>query len=232
MKICNQCLEEKEFNQFYKRKDNKDGYRNNCKLCHNLITKSGTIKYQQKEESKEKAKIHNKEYWIENKEYLTIKNKEKYYRNRESYLMSKKDYYVNNKEVIIDKNIKYYCKRKKTDDLFKFKCDIVELVRRSFKSRHFRKNSRTEEILGISINGFRLYLESKFEHWMTWDNKGLYNGELNYGWDIDHIIPLSSAKIQEDVVKLNHYTNLQPLCSKINRDIKRDKLDYKKISSN
>ena len=25
-------------------------------------------------------------------------------------------------------------------------------------------------------------------------------------------------------IKLNHYTNLQPLCSKINRDIKKDKL--------
>lgn len=28
----------------------------------------------------------------------------------------------------------------------------------------------------------------------------------------------------EEVVMLNHYSNLQPLCSKINRDIKRDKL--------
>ena len=59
---------------------------------------------------------------------------------------------------------------------------------------------------------------------MTWENKGLYNGELNHGWDIDHIIPLSTALTEEDLVKLNHYTNLQPLCSKVNRDIKRDKI--------
>jgi hypothetical protein len=68
--------------------------------------------------------------------------------------------------------------------------------------------------------------ESKFESWMSWENKGLYNGELNYGWDIDHIIPLSSADIEEDIIRLNHYTNLQPLCSKVNREIKKDKLDY------
>jgi hypothetical protein len=57
---------------------------------------------------------------------------------------------------------------------------------------------------------------------MTWENKGLYNGELNYGWDVDHIIPLSSVETEEEIIKLNHYTNLQPLCSKVNRDIKKD----------
>jgi hypothetical protein len=37
--------------------------------------------------------------------------------------------------------------------------------------------------------------------------------ELNKSWDIDHIIPISSAKTKEDIIRLNHYTNLQPLCS-------------------
>ena len=59
---------------------------------------------------------------------------------------------------------------------------------------------------------------------MTWENWGKYNGELNYGWDIDHIIPLSSAKTEDDIIRLNHYTNLQPLCSYTNRHIKRDKI--------
>ena len=60
---------------------------------------------------------------------------------------------------------------------------------------------------------------------MNWNNKGLYNGELNYGWDIDHIVPISSAITEEDIIRLNHYMNLQPLCSKINRDIKRDTIN-------
>ena len=70
----------------------------------------------------------------------------------------------------------------------------------------------------------------KFESWMSWENRGLYNGELNYGWDIDHIVPLSSAKKEDDIIKLNHYSNLQPLCSKVNRDIKRDILGYDKCN--
>lgn len=58
---------------------------------------------------------------------------------------------------------------------------------------------------------------------MTWENRGLYNGELNYGWDIDHIIPLSSGKTEEEILRLSNFINLQPLCSKINRDIKKGK---------
>jgi hypothetical protein len=61
---------------------------------------------------------------------------------------------------------------------------------------------------------------------MNWNNHGLYNGKSNYGWDLDHIIPISSAKTEDDVYKLHHYTNLQPLDSHINRDIKRDDTSY------
>ena len=58
---------------------------------------------------------------------------------------------------------------------------------------------------------------------MNWDNYGKYNGCPNFGWDIDHITPLSTAMTEDDMIKLNHYTNLQPLCSYINRIIKKDK---------
>lgn len=46
--------------------------------------------------------------------------------------------------------------------------------------------------------------------------------EQYFSVNIDHIIPLSSAKTEEDIIKLSHYSNLQPLCSKVNRDIKKD----------
>ena len=93
----------------------------------------------------------------------------------------------------------------------------------------YSKTSRTQEILGCSFEEFKIYLESKFENWMSWENRGEYNGEFNYGWDIDHVIPLTHATSKEELVKLSHYTNLQPLCSKINRDIKKNNLEYELI---
>ena len=57
------------------------------------------------------------------------------------------------------------------------------------------------------------------------NNYGKYNGKPNYGWDIDHIIPVSSGTSIEDILFINRYTNLRPLCSYINRCIKRNRLD-------
>jgi hypothetical protein len=95
------------------------------------------------------------------------------------------------------------------------------------KERKFRKKCKTVDIIGCSFLELKLYLESKFENWMTWENHGKYNGDFNYGWDIDHIVPSSMAVDENDLIRLNHYTNLQPLCSKVNRDIKKDKYEKK-----
>ncbi len=125
----------------------------------------------------------------------------------------------------INKNQREYNKKRYDNDiLFRLTSNIRSLIGISLKQKNYTKKSHTYEILGISYKDFLVYLESKFEPWMTWDNRGLYNGSLNYGWDIDHIIPLCSANSEEELLKLNHYTNLQPLCSKINRVIKRDNI--------
>ena len=110
--------------------------------------------------------------------------------------------------------------RKKTDSLYKLKTDICRTIRNSLlynKSGIIRENSKLRQILGCTLQEFKTHLESNFEPWMNWDNRGLFNGQLNYGWDIDHIIPKSSAKTEEELLKLNHYSNLRPRCSFLNR---------------
>jgi hypothetical protein len=138
----------------------------------------------------------------------------------------KKEYDNLNKEKL-NKNRIIRKKNKYSSDInYRVKVNIRNIISKSFKRFGYKKSSKAHEILGCSFEEFKIYLESKFEYWMTWENKGIYNGELNYGWDIDHIIPLSSAENEEDIVCLNHYTNLQPLCSKINRNIKKDCINY------
>ena len=169
------------------------------------------------EDNKEKINIINNKNYEINKEKRNLQNKKWKEKNINRDKELKKNWYEKNKKSIREK-IK---KRKEEDPLFKLKTAISSRIRNGIKSQNFSKNFKTKEILGCTYEEFKLYIESKFESWMTWDNYGKYNGQLNYGWDLDHIIPIHISKTEDDIIKLNHNTNFQPLCSKINRDIKR-----------
>ena len=195
-------------------------------------------KYREKEGNKEIQKEYMKNYspnYINNnKEILQEKSRKYYYKNYERNRLVDKEYYLNNKEKIKAYREKYklirnerHRERIKIDSLYKLKCNINSLIKISFKTSKHIKNSKTQEILGCTIEEFKKHLESKWESWMNWDNYGNPKDgkfEPNKTWDIDHIIPTSSAITEEDIIKLNHYTNLQPLCSHYNRFIKSDKV--------
>ena len=144
-------------------------------------------------------------------------------KNRDKINYKKRLYREKNREKLNNQRNERRNKRRKEDSSFRLIEKIRIIIYKSLKKQGFKKKSKTHEILGCSFEEFKIHLESKFEPWMTWENRGLYNGEFNHGWDIDHIIPLNSAKTEDDVIRLNHHTNLQPLCSKINRDIKNQK---------
>ncbi len=59
-------------------------------------------------------------------------------------------------------------------------------------------------MIGISKEGLWDYLESKFRPGMTRDNYGSV-------WVVDHFFPMAWATNKKDVLRLCHYTNLQPL---------------------
>lgn len=179
---------------------------------------------------KKQWELDNKEKMLESRRRYREKNREKLREAAKVYNDSRKEkqkeYYIENKEKIINYQREYKKKKKQDDPLFKLKSDFSKLLYMSIKRKGFTKKSRTYVILGCEFQEFKEHLEKQFEPWMTWENKGLYNGQTNYGWDIDHIIPQSNALNEEELLKLNHYSNLQPLCSYVNRDVKKNKGNY------
>lgn len=132
----------------------------------------------------------------------------------------------NNKDLVREIKNRYKKKKYNNDSLFKLKENVRNLIRKSHNNLGIKKNTKTEIILGCSYDDFKNYLESKFEDWMNWDNKGNPDDnvlEINKTWDLDHIIPLDTAVTEDDVIRLNHYSNYQPLCSYHNRIIKKKK---------
>lgn len=224
MKRCRRCSIEKELSLYYKHKYHKDGHEQICKECRSCQTK----KFRKNDPTyRERHNLQAKKYRKDNKEKVKESKKLYYINNSESVKQYMKKYFSveENKKRKIKNNIRRRDERIQYDPTFSFICIVKEFIRNSFKRGANSKNGlKTKEILGCTFEEFKLHLESKFESWMTWENRGRYNGDFNFGWDIDHIVPISSAENIDEVIKLNHYTNLQPLCSKVNRDIKKNNI--------
>ena len=91
-------------------------------------------------------------------------------------------------------------KRWHNDPVFKLKELVRGNIRRAIKNT---RSKPIETVLGCTCKELKEHLEKQFLKGMEWSNHG--------EWHIDHIIPLAEAKTEEEVYKLNHYTNLQPL---------------------
>lgn len=198
MKKCGRCNETKPLDDFHNSKSLKDGKQSYCKKC----TKEYKNKYYL--ENKGKIMSYVKEYRENNKERITEYRKEynkKYKEENKDYLREYQKHYVKSK--------------RQSDALFRLKANIRTRTACAFKAKSWRKNSKTEQILGASYEKVMNHIESRFKQGMSWDNLGK--------WHIDHIIPLSSAENKEELIKLSHYTNLQPLWAEENF-VKGDKI--------
>lgn len=171
-----------------------------------------------REKRKEYLKQYNKKYKQTHKEQIKKYNQE----NKDKFKQYKKKYRKNHKEIIQEYDSKYRKKRKREDYLFNMSHQIRNLIRTSFKRESCIKANKTEEILGCKMDYFIEYLIK------TYENNYNEKWDWNYLKDvhIDHIIPISTAKSEEEIIKLNHYTNLQLLKAEDNMQ-KSDKLDWR-----
>jgi hypothetical protein len=185
-------------------------------------------------------KIDKKKFYQKNKEKINDSTKKHREKNINKSLEYSRNYYNKNKEVLLDKKKIYYKKnytiiydklkiynkknkekinltknnyvkiKKSNDPLFKLKILMRDRLNKYYKYSSLNKNNTTFNIIGCTAQFLKEYLENQFTDGMNWNNHGLF------GWHIDHIIPLSSANTEEELYKLCHYSNLQPLWAEDN----------------
>lgn len=225
-KVCTMCQEEKVLEDFTFDKGNKkDGRRASCKECcrkknAEYIKANPDKKLESDKKSYEKLK---EKKLAQKKEYYLIK--------REEILLKRKEYHLNNKDLIVERQKKYRDanleklryknkmyhrinakkltekKQERIDStpLRQFKERIRCLVKNSFYRLKHNKHRHTSQILGANWDIIKEHFVSQFKDGMTWE--AFIAGEIH----VDHIQPLASAKTEEELIALCHYTNLQPL---------------------
>jgi hypothetical protein len=218
---CTKCI--------YHSNKNKEGYKERKKKSHNKWRKTEEGKKKVKEIAQrhdlkvlERNRIIREEKNKIREELIMQKEIEKEERNKireekkriieEKKLEKKKlmEYRKSNewKEIMREKKRKNAYERWKRNwnenEMFALKVRLRNLIRNSFRRQGYKKfNTSTEKIVGMNYGDFKQYLQSRFVDGMSWENRG--------DWHIDHIIPLSSAKSEKELIRLCHYTNLQPL---------------------
>lgn len=194
-KSCIKCKKSLPVDEFYKRSASSDRLDNYCKKCRQCFTNN----YYNKNVDAQRERV--KQYQRDNQDKVA---------QTRSKRVSKMNEYQR----------KYKLARFHSEPLFKLICNLRRSTSMSFKG--LRKDKKTIELLGCSLEEARVHLEASFSQGMSW---------LNYGkWHVDHIIPISSAKNKEQLEKLWHYSNLQPLWAKDNLS-KSDKTNWMRKQS-
>lgn len=128
-----------------------------------------------------------------------------YENNTHKVIMQSSEWAKTNSNRRTQINNKYASKRRKTDESFALSFRLRNRVREALRNAGISKKAETAKIVGMSGRDLLNYLWNKFE--MDYGLPRTFIGLSQV--HVDHIVPLASAKTQEEVLKLNHYTNLQ-----------------------
>lgn len=187
-KTCGKCKLNKSTDEFHKDSNKINGFTSYCKECKKLYRKNNIEQFRERkfrwyQKKKLQKSLIPKQKKIKDKNY------------RPPYKLKRKE-----KERL----------QRQTDLNFRMLGNLRTRIYHAMKKN--TKGKKTKELLSCSIEELKIYLESKFQIGMTWENYG------KYGWHIDHIIPCSSFDLKdiEQQKICFHYTNLQPLWAKDN----------------
>jgi len=199
MKICSICNQTLSLFSFGKDQHKKDGLTVSCKPCLKLVRNG----YRKPPRAVITEKIC--------KSCLTLKPISGYYKHNNTckscISINRANTSVTKPPRVYSANLRSVYKRVKrqTDPLFKLRSNVGTAIANALCSKGFTKRKSTVEIIGCTIAELKAHIEAQFQPGMTWDNREQ--------WHIDHIVPKHLATTEEQVLLLNHYSNLRPLWS-------------------
>lgn len=194
MKQCKQCQEFKELTEFHPcgNYKNKIYYRGECSDC--------TRKNQASPEYRAKER----EYRKTSEKY---KNKRREYRNKPEVREKERAYDKEHYPKVKAKKSARHLERYHNDIMYRIAFLCRKRTREVLKAKSWNKSNKFKQYIGCDLETLKAHIEAQFQPGMSWENQGRGSNK----WHIDHIIPLDSANNEQELYKLCHYTNLQPL---------------------
>jgi hypothetical protein len=197
MKLCSGCATEKPFSNFNRSSRASHGLHNHCRDCQKLT-----------------RKLHYEANREQHLEYARLQRKDP--AKKEAWKQK-----LATDHDLRSRLLEYNRNRRRNDRCRKMANEAKRRNEQAFPSakiaRTLRARTRkvlvginkaaaTIDLLGCTIEDFRLHLESQFEAGMTWDNYGYH------GWHIDHLRPCASFDLTDSAQQYEcfNYKNMRP----------------------
>lgn len=143
------------------------------------------------------------QYYAANREAVKERSRKWGQSNRQRKAAANREWNKANPEQARRHQRAYEKRKRESDPVHAMKERIGSAIRQSLIKGGYTKKNRVHDILGCTFAEFAKHIERQFVKGMTWANRS--------EWHIDHIIPISSAQSEPDVIRLHHFTNLRPL---------------------
>ena len=197
-------------------REEKNAYQREWRKRNSDKIKAQNKKY--RETNKEKIEAYHKEWRDKNRDRLNEQQRQKYRENPDAFKERKERYVSSHLEQVKEARKRYKNEnrqkctdyertKKQTDPIYRFRTSFTCLISGYLRKKNYKGGKKTWEIVGCDFETFLEYIKSRFEDGMTMENYGHGEGK----WNIDHIIPICTARTDEDIEKLNHYSNLRPM---------------------
>lgn len=182
------------------REDNRDLLKIRSRIHYENNKETLLIKAREyREDNRDEINARQNKYKEDNKEELRVKKKIYRDKNIEKIRVRTKKYREDNREILQVKKNEWQREKRKTDPAFKLRHDISISINKALKDIGKRKGGSFLKYLPYTMEQLRQHIESQFESWMTWNNRGIYdpktwndNDQSTWTWQIDHIIPQST----------------------------------------
>lgn len=204
---CSICNEEKELTEFWKNKKALTGFSCSCKRCvrKRRVEIRETLKIENPEEYGKRRNS-----WRESVRKSGTPERRKAWRDKKR--MDEPDYFSNEMKEWRRNNPekkrvyqREWQRKMMNDPLYRLGQNLRSRLRGAIKKSFGKKNSRSMDLTGCSLEFLTQYLEKQFQPGMSWNNYGK--------WEIEHTLACCQFDLrsEEEQRKCFHYTNLAPM---------------------
>ena len=175
----------------------------NGHISQRLASSCSCVQCSTEKQRSESLRAYKRSYYQKNAEIIRQRASERYQVNRKEKIAYAVDYRKRNLPKVLARLKTWRKSRFSEKPWLILHARLKSGLSHALRNVNSVKKNTTTNAIGCSFEELKIHIEKQFVKGMSWENRKL--------WHIDHIVPISKAKTEKEVLDLYHFTNLRPM---------------------